>query len=149
MRDISFQKPEYLLGSKFSLSRSLLRHERVPHPSRRNLRERLNVSKPPRREAAKYGATASGTGLKGGRRDEKIWRRTIWVWRPCNSLKSHKTTEAFFGKAWRETRCFWKGLAKSLEGRLDSAGFIAASAPMMRAGNLRSEFTSETHIFGV
>src|SRR5271169_6181352 len=57
MRDISFLKTEYLLGSKFSLSRSLLRHERVPYPSRRNLRERLHVLEAPRREAAKCGAT--------------------------------------------------------------------------------------------
>ena len=31
-------------------------------------------------------------------------------------LKSHKTAKALFGKAWSETREFWRSLEKGLEG---------------------------------
>src|SRR5271169_2644789 len=37
-------------------------------------------------------------------------------WKPCNPLKSHKTAKNFFGKAWSETRDFWRSLEKGLEG---------------------------------
>src|ERR1700749_901898 len=48
-------------------------------------------------------------------RGQKIWRRTLWVWKACNPLKSHKTAKEMFGKAWSETAEIWKGLDKSLE----------------------------------
>ena len=48
---------------------------------------------------------------------------TLWVRKPCNPLKSHKTAKAFFGKAryyvatgkaWRKTAEIWKSLEKKL-----------------------------------
>ena len=33
----------------------------------------------------------------------KVWRVTLWVWKACNPLKSHKTANGIFGKAWRKT----------------------------------------------
>jgi hypothetical protein len=46
------------------------------------------------------------------RQRRKIWKGTLWVWNPCNPLKFHKTTKAFFGKAWRKTCEIWKSLEK-------------------------------------
>jgi hypothetical protein len=48
--------------------------------------------------------------LKGGWRDEEIWKWIYLIWSPCNPLKSHKIAKAFFGNAWRETGEFWKSL---------------------------------------
>src|SRR5271170_1362679 len=45
----------------------------------------------------------------------KIWNQSLWFWKPCNPLKSHKTAKEFFGKAWSKTHQIWKCLAKSLE----------------------------------
>src|SRR5271168_5238571 len=53
---------------------------------------------------------------KKGRLKEKIWKASKDVWKPCNPLKSHKTTKDFFGKAWSKTREFWRSLEKDLEG---------------------------------
>src|SRR5271155_3449018 len=53
---------------------------------------------------------------KGGGRGRKIWTASKGVWKPCNPLKSHKTAKALFGKAWSQTREFWKSLEKGLEG---------------------------------
>src|ERR1700688_1275261 len=58
---------------------------------------------------------------KGGGCRRKIWKASKDVWKPCNPLKSHKTAKDFFGKAWSETREFWRSLEKGLEGRLYSA----------------------------
>jgi len=52
---------------------------------------------------------------RGGRR-RKIWKTSKDVWKPCNTLKSHKTAKDLFGKAWSETRDFWRSLEKGLEG---------------------------------
>src|SRR5271163_2487197 len=52
---------------------------------------------------------------RGGRR-RKIWKTSKDVWKPCNLLKSYKTTKDFFGKAWSRTRDFWRSLDKGLEG---------------------------------
>jgi hypothetical protein len=52
---------------------------------------------------------------RGGRR-RKIWNASKDVWKPCNSLKSHKTAKAFFGKTWSKTCDFWRSLEKGLEG---------------------------------
>src|ERR1700689_1187552 len=52
---------------------------------------------------------------KGGRR-RKIWKVPKDVWKPCNPLKSHKTAKDLFGKAWSETRDFWRNLEKGLQG---------------------------------
>src|ERR1700722_4614971 len=54
---------------------------------------------------------------KGCRR-RKIWKASKDVWKPCNHLKSHKTAKDFFGKAWSETRDFWRSLEKGLEGAI-------------------------------
>src|SRR5271154_7003093 len=54
-------------------------------------------------------------GSSSPRRKQNIWKRTHWVWKPCNPLKSHKTAKDFFGKAWRKTTEIWKSLEKSLE----------------------------------
>src|SRR5580658_1414536 len=51
-----------------------------------------------------------------GRLKEKIWKATKDVWKPSNPLKSHKTAKDLFGKAWSETRDFWRSLEKGLEG---------------------------------
>src|ERR1700722_9817437 len=53
---------------------------------------------------------------KGGGWRRKIWKASKAVWKPCNPLKSHKTAKALFGKAWSETREFWRSLEKVLEG---------------------------------
>src|SRR5271169_1387590 len=53
---------------------------------------------------------------KGGGPRRKIWKASKDVWKPCNPLKSHKTAKALFGKAWSETREFWRSLEKGLEG---------------------------------
>jgi hypothetical protein len=37
------------------------------------------------------------------RGDEKVWKRIVFVFRPCNPLKFHKTAKALFGKAWTKT----------------------------------------------
>src|SRR5277367_291978 len=52
---------------------------------------------------------------RGGRR-RKIWKTSKDVWKPCNPLKSNKTAKDLFGKAWSETREFWRSLEKGLEG---------------------------------
>ncbi len=52
---------------------------------------------------------------RGGRR-RKIWKPSKDVLKPCNPLKSHKTAKDLFGKAWSETRDFWRSLEKGLEG---------------------------------
>src|SRR5277367_4359216 len=67
------------------------------------------------------------TGSSSPGRKQNIWMGTHWVWKPCNPLKSHKTAKAFFGKAWSKTSEIWKGLHKSLEARLNSAGFAPGS----------------------
>src|ERR1700734_3072063 len=52
---------------------------------------------------------------KGGGYRRKIWKASKDVWKPCNPLKFHKTAKALFGKAWSETREFWRSLEKVLE----------------------------------
>src|ERR1700723_3184684 len=42
-------------------------------------------------------------GSSSRRRRRKIWRGTLWVWNPCNPLKSHKTAKGIFGNPWTET----------------------------------------------
>ena len=51
-----------------------------------------------------------------GRMNEKNLEAIKDVWKPCNPFKSHKTAKDFFGKAWSETRDFWRSLEKGLEG---------------------------------
>src|SRR5271168_3924019 len=58
----------------------------------------------------------------------KIWKAALWVWNPCNSLKFHKTTKAFFGKAWRKTCEIWKSLEKSLEPAIISPSRLSPQA---------------------
>src|ERR1700752_5526350 len=53
---------------------------------------------------------------KGGGYRRKICKASKDVSKPCNPLKSHKTAKALFGKAWSETREFWRSLEKGLEG---------------------------------
>src|SRR5271156_38926 len=53
---------------------------------------------------------------KGGGPRRKIWKASKDIWKPCNPLKSHKTAKALFGKAWSQTREFWRSLEKGLEG---------------------------------
>src|ERR1700758_1708252 len=55
-------------------------------------------------------------GRKGATEGEKIWKASKDVWKPCNPLKSHKTAKALFGKAWSQTRHFWRSLEKAWEG---------------------------------
>ena len=50
----------------------------------------------------------------------------LWVWKPCNPLKSHKTAKAFFGKAWRKTTEIWKNLEAAVRLR---AATCRAEAP--------------------
>src|SRR5271167_2262575 len=59
----------------------------------------------------------------------KIWKAALWVWNPCNPLKFHKTTKAFFGKAWRKTCEIWKSLEKSLEPAIISPSRLSRQAP--------------------
>jgi hypothetical protein len=54
-------------------------------------------------------------GQKGAARGENL-ESIKGIWKPCNPLKSHKTAKALFGKAWSETREFWRSLEKGLEG---------------------------------
>jgi hypothetical protein len=63
----------------------------------------------------------------------KIWKGGFWVWSPCNTLKFHKTTKAFFGKAWRKTCEIWKSLEKSLEPAIISPSRLSPQAPRGRA----------------
>jgi hypothetical protein len=49
---------------------------------------------PPCKALKAHGAPAEG---------EKIWRWTLWVWNPCNPLKSHKTAKGIFGNPWTKT----------------------------------------------
>ena len=42
-------------------------------------------------------------GSSSGGGGEKIWSWTLWVWNPCNPLKSHKTAKGIFGNPWTET----------------------------------------------
>src|ERR1700722_7129358 len=58
----------------------------------------------------------------------KIWNGGFWVWNPCNTLKFHKTTKAFFGKAWRKTCEIWKSLEKSLEPAIISPSRLSPQA---------------------
>ena len=67
-------------------------------------------------EAAECGPAASKMRLKRGGRTRKSWKTSKDVWKPCNPLKSHKTAKDLFGKAWSETRDFWRSLEKGLEG---------------------------------
>jgi hypothetical protein len=53
---------------------------------------------------------------KRGRPEAKNLESIKGVLKPCNLLKSHKTAKALFGKAWSETREFWRSLEKDLEG---------------------------------
>src|SRR5271163_3688670 len=69
---------------------------------------------------------------KGGRLGAKVWKWALWVWKPCNLLKSHKTAKDFFGNPWTKTREFWKSLPKSLEVRHH---FAAPSAAVWEAGS--------------
>src|ERR1700677_3852336 len=50
-------------------------------------------------------------------RDEKVWRSRHFVWIYCNPLKSHETTNTFFGKAWHWNHTSLEKLGKSLEAR--------------------------------
>src|ERR1700722_18117131 len=59
----------------------------------------------------------------------KIWNGGFWVWSPCNTLKFHKTTKTFFGKAWRKTCEIWKSLEKSLEPATISPSRQSPQAP--------------------
>src|ERR1700722_15444831 len=52
---------------------------------------------------------------KGAGERRKIWKASKDVWKPCNPLKLHKTAKALCGKAWSETREFWRSLEKGLE----------------------------------
>jgi hypothetical protein len=149
MRDISFQKTEYLLGSKFSLSRSLLRHERVPYPPRRNLRERLNVLEAPRREAAKCGAT--GVWNKAERRPPRrknLETDTLGL-EALQLIEIPQNHQSFLWKSLEGNTLFLERLGKKLGGRLDSARLHYCDPAHGFEPDLRSEFTSETRIFGV
>src|SRR6202035_2024692 len=53
---------------------------------------------------------------KAGGRWRKIWKASKGVWKTCNPLNSHKTAKDLFGKAWSQTREFWRSLEKGLEG---------------------------------
>ena len=55
----------------------------------------------------------------------KIRRAAGRVWKPCNPLKSHKTTKELFGKAWTKTAWIWKSLQESLEVCLYFAAFAS------------------------
>jgi hypothetical protein len=50
-----------------------------------------------------WGVMSSGKRPKKGERGEKIWRWTLWVFSPCNPLKSHKTAKGMFGNPWTKT----------------------------------------------
>src|ERR1700720_2673934 len=69
---------------------------------------------------------------KGGWPDENIWKGTLLVFCPCNSLKYHKTAKAFFGNPWTKTAHFWKSLTKALE-----AAFIPPLRPPRAAPRRR------------
>src|SRR5277367_6594774 len=83
---------------------------------------RLNALDP-RRGSAERGPMAPTMWPKRGWRREKIWRWMLWVFDPCNPLKSQKTAKAFFGNPWRKTSEIWKSLQKSFGGRHHSARF--------------------------
>jgi hypothetical protein len=51
---------------------------------------------------------------------------SFYVWKPCNSLKFHKTTKAFFGKAWHWNHTYLEKLGKTLEVRLYFTAFTEA-----------------------
>src|ERR1700722_8222371 len=72
---------------------------------------------------------------KGGGPRRKIWKASKGVWKPCNPLKSHKTTKDLFGKAWSKTREFWRSLEKALEGALFRHRWLLPPAASNRAGS--------------
>ena len=67
-------------------------------------------------EAAECGPAESKMRPKAGGRRRKIWKASKGVWKTCNPLKSPKTAEDLFGKAWSKTYEFWRSLEKGLEG---------------------------------
>src|SRR3984957_1556325 len=81
---------------------------------------------------------------KGCRR-RKIWKASKDVWKPCNPLKSHKTAKDFFGKAWSETRDFWRSLEKGLEGAFIPPPLAPSHQrpPIKRIVTARSEATKQ------
>ena len=111
--DISSQKPDCLLGSKFSRSGSLLRDE---------TRCLLNY------------IVKSGNAAKRGGPRRKIWKASKGVWKPCNPLKSHKTAKDLFGKAWSKTREFWRSLEKAWRAPLFRHRWLLPPAASDRAG---------------
>src|SRR5271168_1480867 len=58
---------------------------------------------------------------------------------PCNSLKSHKTAKAFFGKAWRKQAGIWKSLEKKL-----GSAFISPSFPLPQCRGAHRELARDT-----
>ena len=52
---------------------------------------------------------------RGRRKPQKIWKPSLLVCIYCNPLKSHKTTNTFFGKAWHWNHRNLEKLAGSLE----------------------------------
>src|ERR1700689_1442215 len=82
---------------------------------------------------------------KGGGPRRKIWKASKGVWKPCNPLKSHKTTKDLFGKAWSETRDFWRSLEKRLGGGLFSATVRFPHSGLRSSGIVtsRSEATKQ------
>src|SRR5271154_6763849 len=94
MPDMSSRKIEFVLGFKLALSGSPAAMNAPISYIAGATRRRLKAL-----YAAEAGGTASGMRLKGGGRDEKIWRRILLVFCPCNPLKSHKMAKALFGKA--------------------------------------------------
>jgi hypothetical protein len=58
---------------------------------------------PIQREATEWGAMAAWSVAEKGERGEKIWRLTLWVFSPCNPLKSQETAKGIFGNPWMKT----------------------------------------------
>ena len=66
-------------------------------------------------------------------------------------LKSHKTAKALFGKAWSETREFWRSLEKGLEGAFippplapAASGLRSSWIVIARSEVARSEVAKQT-----
>ena len=85
---------------------------------------------------------------KEGARGEKIWKRTLWVWSPCKPLKYLKTAKALFGKAWSETREFWRSLEKVLEGAFIPPPLAPAAGGLRSSGIViaRSEVAKQPRV---
>ena len=58
------------------------------------------------------------------------------VFEACNPLKSHKTAKGIFGKAWTETRWFWKSLENCKEARHYFATSARPPAPVSKGSSV-------------